>query len=305
MMRKNIIFIVGATATGKTKFALELARKINGEIISCDSMQIYKGFDILSAKPGKKELQSVPHHLINIVTPKQSFDVNKFVQLSKDIISDIHKRGKIPIFVGGTGFYVDSLLNGIFQGPAKNSKIRSELLKQSKQHGPQYLYNKLKVVDRDAAKRIHPNDIRRIIRALEVYKLTKKPISKLQKDRSGLLEDKRYAVHIFGLNAERQDLYDKINHRVNLMFKKGAVREVKKLLTKGVSKVFKQALGLKELSAYLKGKISLEKARELIKQNTRHFAKRQLTWFRKNNKIHWLDVNSKNNLNTVIKEVLN
>lgn len=290
--KKPVIFIVGPTATGKSNAALRLAEKINGEIISCDSMQIYKGLDILSAKPSRQERKRIKHHLMDIISPAQSFDVNKFVRLSTEIIEDIHQRGKVPIVVGGTGLYIDSLLNGLFQGPAKNAAIRNTLQKQAKQYGCGPLHQQLEKIDPAAARRIHPHDARRIIRALEVHTITGQPISVLQKQRRGLLHDKRYALKIFGVRLPRQQLYANINKRVEAMFKKGAVAEVKRILRKRTSPTFRQALGIKEIAAYLKGGLSLDAAKELVKKNTRHFAKRQMTWFRRNKKIKWIETGS-------------
>lgn len=287
-MKKKIIFIVGPTASGKSVAALTLAKKINGEIISADSMQIYKGLDILSAKPSAQEQQRIRHHLIDIVAPHQLFNVKKFIRLSTQVIEDIHKRQKTPIVVGGTGFYIDSLLNGLFEGPAKNASLRRKLQRQAHRYGSDYLHKKLKKVDPDAARKIHPHDLRRIVRALEVFAITGKPISRLQRDRRGLLQDERYVISIFGLRVPREKLYAKINQRVEAMFKKGAVAEVRRILRKRTSKTFRQALGIKEIAAFVNGKLSLAETKETLKRNTRHFAKRQLTWFQHHASIEWI-----------------
>lgn len=288
-MRSRIIFIVGPTAAGKTKLAIKLAKKINGEIISCDSMQIYKGLDILSAKPSKSETGQIKHHLVSAIRPSQDFDVSKFIKLSNQLIDEIHGRNKTPIFVGGTGLYTDCLLNGIFEGPKKNPKIRSKLYKQARSRGNNYLYNKLKKVDKQSAKKIHVHDLRRIVRALEVYQITKQPFSVLKRNRKGILQDKRFEIFIFGLTMPRGKIYMNINKRVDEMFSKGAIKEVRRILSHKCSKTFKQALGIKEIREYLKGNISLDQARQLLKQNTRRYAKRQMTWFRKSSRIHWLE----------------
>ncbi len=288
-MRKKIIFVVGPTAAGKTKLAIKLAKRVNGEIISCDSMQVYKGLDILSSKPSRAEVKQTKHHLVSIIKPSQNFDVSKFIKLSKAIIERIHKKGSIPIFAGGTGLYLDCLLNGIFIGPKKNSRIRSELYKKAKAYGNDYLHKRLKKFDKQAAKRIHVHDLRRIVRALEVYQITKRPLSLLQKQRKGILQEKKFRIYIFGLNLAREALYEKINKRVDRMFKKGVVKEVKRLLSKRNSRTFKQALGIREINSYLKGEINLKHTKQLLKRNTRRYAKRQMTWFRKNKMIHWLD----------------
>ncbi|MDD5617566.1 MAG: tRNA (adenosine(37)-N6)-dimethylallyltransferase MiaA [Candidatus Omnitrophica bacterium] len=286
--KKKIFFIVGPTAVGKSKFALGLAEKINGEIVSCDSMQVYRGLDILSCKPSLKEQRKIPHHLISCIKPSQNFDVNQFVELSKRLIKEIHARGGVPIFTGGTGLYIDSLLNGIFEGPGQNPKIRNELYRKAKLYGNKYLYRRLKKIDPKAAGNIHINDLRRIVRALEVYKIIKKPISQLQKQRKGILKDKHFDVRIIGLTMPREKLYEIINKRVDLMFRKGAVAEVKKILKDKCSKTFRQALGIKEIDSYLKKDMSLGQAKQLLKRNTRRYAKRQITWFKKNTKIQWV-----------------
>lgn len=288
-LKKKVIFIVGPTAVGKSKFAIEVAKRIGGEVVSCDSMQVYRGLDILSCKASPKQRKQIPHHLISIINPSRNFNVNKFIELSKKLIGEISKRGNIPVFVGGTGLYVDSLLNGIFDGPSQDKKIRNELYRKAELYGNEYLYQRLKKIDPLAAKKIHRNDLRRIVRALEVYQITNKPISQLQKQRKGILQEGNFDIYIFGLSIQRQNLYSKINERVDIMFKQGVIREVKKILKKRCSKTLKQALGIKEIGRYLKGDINLEEAKQLLKRNTRRYAKRQIAWFKRNLKICWLD----------------
>ena len=303
MQKKKVIFIVGPTAAGKTKHALRLAKKIGGEVISCDSMQVYKGIDILSCKPSKTERNRIKHHLIDIISPSQDFNVSKFIKLSKQLIEEIHKRGKIPIFVGGTGLYIDSLLNGLFEGPAKNPAIRKKLYKKAKLYGSNYLYRRLRNIDPQAAKKIHSHDLRRIVRALEVYQIAKKPISKLQKQRRGILQDKRFKIYLFALNMPRERLYKNIDKRVDGMFERGVVREVRRVLKERCSKTFRQALGIKEINLYLRGTIVLEQAQQLLKQNTRRYAKRQMTWFRRNIRIQWLEKNISINLKDILEGI--
>ncbi|MDD5291832.1 MAG: tRNA (adenosine(37)-N6)-dimethylallyltransferase MiaA [Candidatus Omnitrophica bacterium] len=288
-MKKKIIFIVGPTAVGKTRLSIEVAKSINGEIISCDSMQVYRGLDILSCKPSLRERKQIPHHLIDIVSPARNFDVSQFIKLSKNLIEEIHDKGRKPVFVGGTGLYVDSLLNGIFQCPSKDQKIRDNFYRQAGKYGNSYLYQRLKKIDPPAAKKIHKNDLRRIIRALEVHQITGKPISRLQKQKKGILQDRRFDISIIGLTMPRAELYKKIDERVDLMFKKGAVKEIKRLLKNKCSKTLRQALGMKEISLYLKGDISLKEARQLLKRNTHRYAKRQMTWFKRNPAIKWIE----------------
>jgi tRNA dimethylallyltransferase len=286
---KKIIFIVGPTAVGKTSLSVGIAERMGGEVISCDSMQVYQGLDILSGKPSLKERKKIAHHLISIIKPSRNFDVSQFIDLSKKLITDIHKRGKIPVFAGGTGLYINSLLNGLFEGPSQNKKIRDELYKKAKTYGKEKLYKKLKEIDPLAATRIHPHDLRRIVRALEVYQITKTPISQLQKQRKGILGDRHFDIQIIGLTAPREKLYEKINARVDLMFKKGVIAEAKSLLKHRCSKTFRQALGIKEISLYLKGGINLNELRQLLKRNTRRYAKRQISWFKRNSRIQWVD----------------
>lgn len=287
MRKEKIIFLVGPTAVGKTKAAVNLAKRINGEIISCDSMQIYKGMDIITSKPPKSLLKKVPHHLIGVISPTEEYDVSRYRQDALKKIKLIFKKGKVPIFVGGTGLYMSILVDGIFERKTEDFKFREKLYKEAKKTGSKKLYSRLEKVDPLAAAKIHPNDTRRIVRALEVFKVTGQPISELQKQRSGLAQD--YDVRIFGLNMERDKLYQRIDVRVDKMFKDGLLREVKKLLKLKLSKTARYAIGLQELKGYLEGLYDLEEAKRLIKRNSRHYAKRQLTWFCKDKRIKWID----------------
>ncbi|MDO8749267.1 MAG: tRNA (adenosine(37)-N6)-dimethylallyltransferase MiaA [Candidatus Omnitrophota bacterium] len=287
----KIIFLTGPTAVGKTELSLKLARKINAEIISLDSMQVYQGIDILSSKPGLKQRREIKHHLIDILSPDKEFDAACYRRLAVKAIKDIYQKGKIPLFVGGTGLYLKVLLEGIFTGAGKDEALRQEFYHEAEILGSEHLHQKLKEVDKESAARIHPHDTKRIIRALEVYKLTGKPISELQKKRKGLLD--KYEVIVFGLNKDREVLYKSIDRRVDEMFERGLVNEVKKLLTGNLSLTCKQAIGIREIRDYLEGKHDLEQAKDLLKKNTRNYAKRQLTWFRKDKKIIWLDADDK------------
>ena len=299
--KPKIIFLVGPTAVGKTALSLKLARKINAEIISLDSMQVYQGIDILSSKPSLKLRHKIKHHLIDILSPDKEFDAAQYRRLAVKAIKDIHQRGKIPLFTGGTGLYLNVLLEGIFADAGKDEALRRELYNQAEILGSAYLHRKLQEVDPESALRIHPNDAKRIIRALEVHKLTGKPISELRKKRKGL-EDK-YEVTIFGLNKDREVLYKSIDRRVDEMFERGLVNEVKKLLTGNLSLTCKQAIGIREIRDYLEGKHDLEQAKDLLKKNTRNYAKRQLTWFRKDKRIIWLDADDQQIINRMVKYV--
>lgn len=278
-MKKKLIFIVGPTAAGKSKTAFSLAQKINGEIISADSMQVYKGMDILTAQPSKIIRKKIPHHLIDIISAQENFTAADFRRRALRAIKKIHNKKKIPIIVGGTGLYVRSLIGGLFKAPKADLRIRRQLEKLALKRGISYLYNKLSQVDPKAASKIHPNDLRRIIRALEVYKKTGQAITKLQAKTKGLGD--KYEIKIFILNIPRDRLYQKINKRVEEMFEQGAVEEVRELLSLKLSRSAQQALGIKEIRGYLEGNYSQDEAKRLLQRNTRHYAKRQLTWFRK------------------------
>jgi len=288
---QKIVFIVGPTATGKSDVAFQFAKKYNAEVISCDSMQVYQGMGIISSQPSKAAVKAVPHHLINFLSPARDYDVSAYRKSAVKIIKDIIKRGKIPVFAGGTGLYMSMLADGIFEVKAKDNALREKLFKKGQKYGSAVLHKELSKVDPLAAEKIHPNDLRRIIRALEVYKLTGKPISELQKQRKGLRDE--YDVRIFCLNIERDKLYEKIRKRTDKMFKAGLLKEVKKLLKKNLSKTAKAAIGIHELKGYLNGEYGLKDAKEMIVRNTCLYSKRQLTWFRKDKKINWIEV--KNN----------
>jgi len=287
-----IIFLVGPTASGKTKLSLKLARKLNAEIVSCDSMCVYKGMDILTSKPSKADLKKVRHHLIDIISPEKEFSVAEYRKMALDKIEDILKRGKTPLFVGGSGLYVKAVTDGLFPSAEKDLKFRKLQEVLAKKYGRGYLYKKLKRIDPDRAGKIHPNDLRRVIRALEIYHTEKRKPSELNSNTEPL----KYDFKIFGLAVERSELYKNIDDRVDEMFKKGIAGEVKKLSKKTLSMTAGKALGYGEVLGYLKGRYSLEEAKELLKKNTRHFAKRQLTWFRPDRRIHWLSFQDLDNL---------
>ena len=291
MSLKKVIFLVGPTATGKTRVAVELAGKINAEIISCDSMQIYKGMDIITSKPQIFLRKKIKHYLIGTVQPEKEYNVSRYRLEALKKIKEIVKKGKTPLFCGGTGLYVAILIDGIFNAGAQNAALRKKLYRQLKKYGKDYLYRKLKRFDHKAAGKIHPNDVKRIVRALEVFETTGKPISALQKKREGL--SKYYDVKIFCLDMDRSSLYKRIDERVDKMFKAGLLKEVKGLLKKKLSKTSRYAIGLSELQGYFAGRYDLEEAKRLIKRNTRHYAKRQLTWFRKDKRIEWIAIQDK------------
>jgi len=301
----NLLILLGPTGVGKTDISTKLAQKMPDiEIISADSMQIYKYMDIGTAKPNKRILKAIKHHMIDIVEPSENFDVIQYSKLATKIILDVFKRGKIPILMGGSGLYISSIINPLFIGPAKDIEYRETLEKDAKMHGKEYLYDKLSKIDPVSASKIEPNDLRRIIRALEVYKSTGKTISYLQK--KALTEDSKFKYHIIGLKRDRENLYQRINLRVDKMFKDGFIEEVKMLRNMGYKEDLNsmQGLGYKQIIKHLNGVLpTKEEAIDLIKIETRHYAKRQMTWF--NNKIEniqWIDLD-KNSENEVISKI--
>ena len=301
-MKENVIVIVGPTASGKTKLSIELAKRINGEIVSCDSMQIYKYMDIGTAKPTKEEMENIPHHLIDIVTPDCEFSVAKYKEMAEEAIEDILKRGKTPIVVGGTGLYVNTLIYNInFKETICNWEYREKLQKEALAYGNKYLHEKLKEIDEESYKKTHENDLKRIIRALEVYEFTKETITKQAKDSRRFKPKYNYIV--FGLSQDREKLYDRINKRVDKMLQDGLVDEVKKIRELGYenTKTSSKAIGYKEIFAWLNGKCTKEEAIEKLKMESRRYAKRQITWFKRVENIHWL--NMEENINNILKEI--
>lgn len=284
---KSVIFIAGPTSSGKSKVAAHLAREINGEVISCDSMQVYKDMDILAAAPQKSVLAKSRHHLIKVIPPEEEYNVARFIEESSKLIESILSRGKVPIFAGGTGLYMKSLIDGIFSSPPKDEALRSSLIEAASREGKDYLYEKLRKIDPETAKKLHPNDTRRIVRALEVYELTGKTIQEKKMASRGI--SSKYDIKIFALSLPRELLYSRINSTVEKMFEEGLVEEVKLLKGRRLSLTAGKALGIKEVSSFLDGALSLEEAKEELKKNTRNYAKRQLTWFRQDRRIKWID----------------
>ena len=291
-MKPRVIVIVGPTASGKTSLSIELAKKLNGEIISADSMQIYRKMTIGTAKPTKEEMQGIPHHMIDIVEPNEDFNVAMYRKMAEEKIEEILSKNKTPIIVGGTGLYIDTLVNGIeFQDIENDLEYRMKLEQQTQINGVDWLFEELRKVDPDAAKVIEKNNIRRVIRALEIYKVTGKTKTEIDKES---IKGSKYDYIIFGLLWNREELYNRINLRVDIMIKDGLIEEVKSLIEKeGFSKTALQGLGYKEVVDYLEEKISYEDMIEKIKMETRRYAKRQMTWFKRNKAIVWLDAKDK------------
>ncbi|MBN1913659.1 MAG: tRNA (adenosine(37)-N6)-dimethylallyltransferase MiaA, partial [Candidatus Omnitrophica bacterium] len=247
-MKKKIIFLVGPTAIGKSEAAVWLAKKLKAEIISCDSMQVYKGMDILTSQPAVLFRKKARHHLFRIISAVREYDVARYRSAALKKIKEIHKKGNVPLFVGGTGLYMTILVEGIFRSKAQNATVRKDLYRQAQEKGSQYLYERLKKIDPEAAVKIHPNDLRRLVRALEVYLVSGKPISSLQKERRGLYSD--YDVRIFCLDMQRDRLYGRIEKRIDKMFRQGLLKEAKRLLRLKLSKTASCAIGIKEIRGY-------------------------------------------------------
>lgn len=291
----RVIAIVGPTASGKTALGAEIAEEFSGEVVSADSMQIYKGMDIATAKPTKEEMRGIPHHLIGFLDRNVSFSVADYVELAGSVIGDISERKKLPVIVGGTGLYVSSLLDNIkFADIKSDAGLRKKLEDEAERLGNSYLFEKLEKVDPESAAELHPNNLVRVIRALEVYELTGKKLSLFKAE--SRLEESPYDPVMIGLDYnDRQILYDRINKRVDIMVKNGLVEEAQSIFDSCNMKTAGNAIGYKELIPYFKKEKSLEECISKIKQETRRYAKRQLTWFRKNAKINWLKLDEFDN----------
>jgi len=290
-MEEKIIFIVGPTAVGKTEIACALSEKLSIEIISCDSMQVYQEMNIISCKPSVELRKKIPQHLLDMVSVEDDYSVADYEREVRKNIEQIISHKNTPYVVGGSGLYMSILLDGLFSEGKQDLKLREVLKNEAQAYGNEYLYERLKKVDEEAAKKIHPHDLRRIIRALEVYELTKTPISSLQKLRKGLASE--YSTRIFCLNRPREELYNRIDSRVEEMFKRGLVEEVKKLLKLKLSRTAVAVIGIKEIKSFLDGLCDLAEAKRLMQQASRRYAKRQLTWFRKDKRLEWLEISEK------------
>ncbi|MDY5663542.1 MAG: tRNA (adenosine(37)-N6)-dimethylallyltransferase MiaA [Blautia sp.] len=289
-MKKPLIVLTGPTAVGKTKLSISLAKAVGGEVISADSMQIYKYMDIGSAKIMPEEMQGVPHYLVDELMPDEEFHIVRFQQMAKEAMEKIYSHGHIPILVGGTGFYIQAVTRDIdFTEAIQEDGYRKELESMAEEKGPQYLHQMLREVDPKSAEDIHANNVKRVIRALEFYHQNKTPISshnEEQKERKS-----PYNLAYFVLNAPRELLYERIDRRVDEMLAGGLLKEVEELKTMGYHRgmVSMQGLGYKEILAYLDGEYPLEEAVRILKRDTRHFAKRQLTWFRREPEVTWVN----------------
>lgn len=294
-MKERLIVIVGPTAVGKTKTGIELAKALNGEVISGDSMQIYRGMDIGTAKISKDEMEGIPHHLIDIKDPCDSFSAAEFQERAKTCITDINKRGKLPIIVGGTGLYIRSVTHKyMFSTASGDEHYREKLEDLLSEKGADWLYAILQEKDPESATRIHPNNVRRVIRALEIYHVTGKTMTETLKEQEQSQESP-YDLRLIGLSMERHLLYERINERVDQMMSQGLLAEAERLYREGVRDCQSvQAIGYKEIYEYLDGRMTLEEAVELLKRNSRRYAKRQYTWFRNQMDVQWFDMSALN-----------
>lgn len=302
MKNNKVIVIVGPTASGKTGLSIELAKRYNGEIVSADSMQIYKDMNIATAKPTIEEMCGIKHHLVDFLNPGETYSVGQYVLDAENAISDILSRNKTPIVCGGTGLYVDSLINGInFTEDSSNDKIRNELYQIAETEGIDYLLNVLKEFDPDSYENLsQQRNLRRIIRAIEFYKVTGKTIT--QQNIESQNTSSKFDYLIIGLNADdRQFIYDRINRRVDLMIESGLIEETKSVLQMNLSDTSIKAIGYKELIPYINNQSTLDDCIEKLKMETRRYAKRQLTWFRRNKMINWIYIDRYSSLNDIVK----
>ncbi len=283
-----LIIVEGPTASGKTDLAVKIAQKLDGEVVSADSMQIYKYMDIGSAKPSKEEMCGIPHHMFDVVHPTENFSLAEYVKMAHKVIKDIHSRGKRVIVAGGTGLYIDFLKDNLqLSDEEEDNSIRERLEEFANTHGIAALHKRLAEVDEISAAKIHPNNVKRVIRALEVYEKTGLKMSQqVEESKKG---EKIYDYKEFGIMYDREVLYDRINRRVDIMFDMGLVAEVEKLVQMGCTRdnTSMQGIGYKEVMDYLEGKTTLEETKEIIRQGTRRYAKRQMTWLRRSN-VTWL-----------------
>lgn len=288
-MKEPLVILTGPTAVGKTKLSIALAKAINGEIISADSMQVYKHMDIGSAKIRPEEMQGVPHYLVDVLEPSEEFHVVRFQQMAKQAMEEIRSRGHIPVLVGGTGFYIQAIVNDIDFTENEASPYRQELEHLADEKGAAYLHEELQKVDPESAEAIHENNVKRVIRALEFYRMTGKKISEHNEEQREKTSPYNFAY--FVLNDDRAKLYARIEQRIDEMMEEGLLEEVTYLKEMGYRRgmVSMQGLGYKEILAYLDGECTLEEAVDILKRDTRHFAKRQITWFKREREVIWLN----------------
>ena len=302
-MESKVIILVGPTCSGKTDLSLLLAEKIKAEIISADSRQVFKYLNIGTAKPTSTELKKTPHHLIDFLDPNIEYNASKFEKDSLQIIAELNKNDISTIVVGGSGLYIKALVDGIFDSVDTDEQFREKIMNDQKEFGNQYLFDQLKKVDPKTAENLLPQNWKRIIRALEVYQITGEPIWEHQKNHKRNVE---FEFLQYGLNWDREVLYNNIETRVDVMIESGLIDEINSLLENGFKKELNalNTVGYKEIIEYLDGNITKDRAIELIKRNTRRYAKRQLTWFRKDERIKWFNIKSKNDLQSISEQIL-
>lgn len=303
-MKKDLFILAGPTGVGKTDISIKLAKKLDGEIISADSMQIYKYMNIGSAKITNDEMSNINHYLIDVVEPHESFNVAQFKEIAEDCIAKIHNKNKLPMVVGGTGLYINSLIYDYnFTEADKDEDYRNHLEKLAVEKGNDYVHEILKDIDSESYNKIHANNLKRVIRALEVYKLTGKTIGEYTMDKE--CYEIPYNLHYFVLTMDREKLYNRIDKRVDIMLEKGLIDEVKHLRDKGYTGEMQsmQGIGYKEILYYLEGKISLDEAIYLIKKGSRNYAKRQLTWFRREKHAHWINKDDFSREDDIVNEI--
>lgn len=303
-MKRKIVIIVGPTAVGKTDIAIEVAKTLDTEIISSDSVQIYKNLNIGSAKPTLEEMKGIKHHLMDFISPEESYSVSEFYKGAKVVIDDLFTKNRIPVITGGTGLYVNTLLYEMNFGETASDEPYREMLEEiASEQGSEVLHEMLKAVDEAAAERIHPNNVRRVIRALEVNRVTGKPIGDFSMDP---VKRDEYEVSLIGLKRNRLKLYARINSRVDIMINQGLLDEVKNLKELGLNDSFQsmQGIGYKEVLAYLNGSYDYETMVSLLKQNSRRYAKRQMTWFRRYEDIKWIDLDEVKSRDEVVRMIV-
>ncbi|MCM0648503.1 tRNA (adenosine(37)-N6)-dimethylallyltransferase MiaA [Clostridium swellfunianum] len=302
---KELLILAGPTAVGKTAISVELAKKLEGEIISVDSMQIYKYMDIGSAKIAKQEMQGIPHHLIDFIEPNESFSVTEFKKHAEKAIEEIYERKHLPMLTGGTGLYINSLIyNYSFTEAQKDETYRNYLTSLADERGKEYVHGLLREIDIESYDRLYPNDLKRVIRALEVYRLTGKTISEYSRNED--IYNIPYKVYYFVLTMDREKLYNRINLRVDKMIENGLIDEVIKLKEMGYNSDMQsmKGIGYKEIMFYLDGKITLEEAINMIKQGSRNYAKRQITWFKKDDRVIWINKDEFNNDGEIVEYLI-
>jgi tRNA dimethylallyltransferase len=298
----SILFIVGPTAVGKSAVALRLGERFGGEIVCCDSMQVYREISIASSRPDDHEITRVPHHLFGSVSVYEQYDVARYSREARKTIAEVMARNRLPVVVGGSGLYMQALIDGIFEGPSTDPLIRMELEERARRSEAGELYEELQRRDPQSAVKIHPHDHKRVIRALEVVITCGAAFSELRKHRTGLWGSHR--IRVIVLNRQREDLYRRVNQRVDVMVRMGLVDEIRALDSDALSLTAGYLIGVREVLGFLRGESTLEAAREVLQRNTRRYVKRQLTWFRKDPRWEWLDINEDECLDSVTDRVI-